>query len=198
MQFNECLSTSARTKRCCLNTTRRALRTKRQNNHCRLPLRAKRLSTIARTKRCCLNTKRRALCTKRQNNHCRWALRTKRQNSHCRRALRAKRLSTMTVLALRSAVRSVPELSQNPASSSAAGREPPDSIGSVRSDQASFPIESEANAARLSNYKDLFDSPGAAIDLITWARAHTTYPGVSAWLEVCGQWDSGLGKSRQV
>ena len=74
-------STSARTKRCCLNTKRRALRTKRQNSHCRRALRAKRPSTSARTKRCCLNTKRRAL-------------RTKRQNSHCRRALRAKRPST--------------------------------------------------------------------------------------------------------
>ena len=72
--------------------------------------------------------------------------------------------------------------SMSPASPSAAGREPPDSIGSVRSDQDSFPIESEANAARLNNYQNLFDSPGAAIDLITWARAHTTYPGVSAWL----------------
>ena len=85
-----------------------------------------------------------------------------------------------------SAVRSVPE------SSSAAGREPPNSIGSVRSDQASFPIESEANAAGLNNYQNLFDSPGAAMDLITWARAHTTYPGVSAWLEACGQWDAAV------
>ena len=91
-----------------------------------------------------------------------------------------------------SAVRRVPELSQSHASSSAAGREPHDSIGSVRSDQASFPIESEANAARLNNYQNLFDSPGAAIDLITWARAHTTYPGVSAWLEACSQWDAAV------
>ena len=92
-------------------------------------------------------------------------------------------------IASSSAVRRVPELSQSPASSSAAGREPPDNIGNVRSDQASFPIESEANSARLNNYQNLFDSPGAAIDLITWARAHTTYPGVSAWLEACGQRD---------
>ena len=91
-----------------------------------------------------------------------------------------------------SATRSVPELSQSPASSSAAGREPHDSIGSVRSDQASFPIESEPNSARLNNYQNLFDSYGAAIDLITWARAHTTYPGVSAWLEACGQWDAAV------
>ena len=86
----------------------------------------------------------------------------------------------------------VPQLLQSTASSSAAGREPPDSIGSVRSDQDSFPIESEANAARLNNYQNLFDSPGAAIDLITWARAHTTYPGVSAWLEACSQWDAAI------
>ena len=91
-----------------------------------------------------------------------------------------------------SAVRSVPKLKQSPASSSAAGRKTPDSIGSVRSDQASLPIESEANAARLNNYQNLFDSPGAAIDLITWARAHTTYPGVSAWLEACSQWDAAV------
>ena len=81
-----------------------------------------------------------------------------------------------------SVVRSVPELTQSHASSSAVAREPLDSI----------PIESEANAARLNNYQNLFDSPGAAIDLITWARAHTTYPSVSAWLEACSQWDAAV------
>ena len=45
-------------------------------------------------------------------------------------------------------------------------------IDSDRSHQDSFPIESEANTVRLKNYQNVFDSPVAAIDLITWARAH--------------------------
>ena len=92
----------------------------------------------------------------------------------------------------------VPQLLQSTASSSAAGSVP-QLLQSSASSSANPSTEYEANPASLSNYPNLFDPPSAAaIDLIKWAHAHATYPGVAAWLEACGQWDAAVATKDHV
>ena len=91
------------------------------------------------------------------------------------------------------------------ASSRAAGRqasgasraraimELPDSSGSATVERDSSSMEPEASAASLSNYPNLFDTPGPVItDVLTWAHANATQPRVAAWLEACSQWDAAV------